>query len=47
MYFAKKDCEMMYLNYWGRLAKFGSVSQNNMERAGLRIDYTKAIWVKK
>lgn len=28
-------------------AKFGSVSQNNMERAGLRIAYTKAIWVKK
>ena len=28
-------------------AKYGSVSQNNMERAGLRIAYTKAIWVKK
>ncbi|MCM3576415.1 GNAT family N-acetyltransferase [Mesobacillus sp. AQ2] len=28
-------------------AKFGSVSQNNMERAGLSIAYTKAIWVKK
>ncbi|MGD6834488.1 GNAT family N-acetyltransferase [Sutcliffiella halmapala] len=27
-------------------AKFGSVSQNNMERAGLRIAYTKGIWVK-
>lgn len=27
-------------------AKFGSVSQNNMERAGMRIGYTKAIWVK-
>jgi hypothetical protein len=26
-------------------AKFGSVSQNNMERAGMRIGYTKAIWV--
>lgn len=26
-------------------AKFGSVSQNNMERAGLKIAYTKAIWV--
>ncbi|RFB13496.1 N-acetyltransferase [Bacillus sp. HNG] len=25
-------------------AKFGSVSQNNMERAGMRIGYTKAIW---
>lgn len=28
-------------------AKFGSNSQNNMERAGLRIAYTKAIWIKK
>nr|WP_304216488.1 GNAT family N-acetyltransferase [Fredinandcohnia onubensis] len=28
-------------------AKFGSVSQNNMERAGMRIGYTKAIWVMK
>lgn len=27
-------------------ARFGSVSQNNMERAGLRIGYTEAIWVK-
>lgn len=27
-------------------AKFGSVSQNNMERAGMGIAYTKAIWVK-
>jgi len=27
-------------------AKFGSVSQNNMERAGLNIAYTKAIWVR-
>ncbi|MBM7621044.1 GNAT superfamily N-acetyltransferase [Bacillus tianshenii] len=27
-------------------AKFGSVSQNNMERAGMRIGYTKAIWMK-
>lgn len=27
-------------------AKFGSVSQNNMERTGMRIGYTKAIWVK-
>ncbi|UFT99272.1 GNAT family N-acetyltransferase [Radiobacillus kanasensis] len=27
-------------------AKFGSVSQNNMERAGMRIAYTKAVWVK-
>lgn len=27
-------------------AKFGSVSQNNMERAGLKIAYTKAIWVR-
>lgn len=25
-------------------AKFGSISQNNMERAGLSIAYTKAIW---
>ncbi|MBT2636725.1 GNAT family N-acetyltransferase [Bacillus sp. ISL-39] len=28
-------------------AKFGSISQNNMERAGLSIAYTKAIWVEK
>ncbi|KAB8138152.1 GNAT family N-acetyltransferase [Gracilibacillus oryzae] len=28
-------------------AKFGSVSQNNMERAGMRIAYTKAIWEKR
>ena len=27
-------------------AKFGSISQNNMERAGMKIAYTKAIWVK-
>lgn len=27
-------------------ARFGSVSQNNMERAGLKIAYTKAIWVR-
>ena len=28
-------------------AKFGSISQNNMERCGMRIAYTKAIWVPK
>jgi len=28
-------------------AKFGSVSQNNMERAGMHIGYTKAIWIMK
>ncbi|MEH7225249.1 GNAT family N-acetyltransferase [Bacillus sp. JJ1566] len=28
-------------------ARFGSVSQNNMERAGMRIGYTKAIWTMK
>jgi hypothetical protein len=28
-------------------AKFGSVSQNNMERAGLKIAYSKAIWIRK
>lgn len=28
-------------------AKFASVSQNNMERAGMKIAYTKAIWVAK
>ncbi|TCJ05702.1 hypothetical protein [Cytobacillus praedii] len=26
-------------------AKYASISQNNMERSGLRIAYTKAIWV--
>ena len=28
-------------------AKFGSTSQNNMEKAGLSIAYTKAIWIKR
>lgn len=28
-------------------AKFGSTSQRNMERQGMKIAYTKAIWVKK
>jgi GNAT superfamily N-acetyltransferase len=28
-------------------AKFGSVSQNNMERAGMRIAYTKSIWIER
>lgn len=28
-------------------AAFGNVSQNNMEKAGMRIAYTKAIWVQK
>jgi hypothetical protein len=37
-----KECDLIV----GQ-AKFGSVSQNNMERAGLRIAYTKAIWIKK
>ncbi len=27
-------------------AKFGSVSQNNMEKSGLKIAYTKAIWIR-
>ena len=27
-------------------ARFGSISQNNMERAGMKIAYTKAIWTK-
>ncbi|MBT2708164.1 hypothetical protein [Bacillus sp. ISL-47] len=27
-------------------ARFGSISQNNMEKAGLKIAYTKAIWIK-
>lgn len=27
-------------------ARFGSVSQNNMEKAGLKIGYTKAIWTR-
>ncbi|MGM0834609.1 MAG: GNAT family N-acetyltransferase [Bacillota bacterium] len=37
----REECSLMV----GQ-AKFGSVSQNNMERAGLRIAYTKGIWVK-
>lgn len=28
-------------------AKFGSTSHTNMEKAGMKIGYTKAIWVKK
>jgi len=28
-------------------ARFGSTSQTNMEKAGMKIAYTKAIWVKK
>ncbi|MGG2065012.1 GNAT family N-acetyltransferase [Bacillus sp. S14(2024)] len=28
-------------------ARFGSISQNNMERAGMKIAYTKAIWTKR
>lgn len=28
-------------------AKFASISQNNMERAGMHIAYTKAIWIKR
>jgi hypothetical protein len=28
-------------------AKFASVSQNNMERAGMKVAYTRAIWVKR
>ncbi|WP_017187561.1 GNAT family N-acetyltransferase [Alkalibacillus haloalkaliphilus] len=28
-------------------ARFGAVSQNNMERVGMNIAYTKAIWVEK
>lgn len=28
-------------------AKYASISQNNMERAGLQIAYTKAIWVQR
>ena len=28
-------------------AKFASTSQNNMERAGMKVAYTKAIWVKR
>lgn len=27
-------------------ARFGSISQNNMERVGMKVVYTKAIWVK-
>ncbi|MEI4828820.1 GNAT family N-acetyltransferase [Bacillus sp. FJAT-53711] len=28
-------------------ARFGSISQNNMERTGMKIAYTKAIWMKR
>ena len=28
-------------------ATFGSISQNNMERAGMKVAYTKAIWIAK
>lgn len=39
---ASKACDLIVGE-----AKFGSASQNNMERAGMRIGYTKAIWVRK
>ncbi|THE10742.1 N-acetyltransferase [Bacillus timonensis] len=35
----EQDCSLLV----GQ-ARFGSVSQNNMERVGMRIGYTKAIW---
>ena len=38
----EKDCNLIV----GQ-AKFGSVSQNNMERAGLQVAYTKVIWIGK
>ncbi|WP_449537652.1 GNAT family N-acetyltransferase [Ferdinandcohnia sp. Marseille-Q9671] len=38
----EQDCKLLV----GQ-ARFGSVSQNNMERAGMKIAYTKSIWVKK
>lgn len=37
-----QDCDLIV----GQ-ARFGSTSQNNMERAGLGIAYTKAIWIEK
>lgn len=37
-----KDCSLIV----GQ-AKYGFVSQNNMERAGLQVAYTKAIWTEK
>ncbi|MBD8071090.1 GNAT family N-acetyltransferase [Bacillus sp. PS06] len=37
-----QDCKLLV----GQ-ARFASISQNNMERAGMRIAYTKAIWVEK
>lgn len=38
----QKECNLLVSQ-----AKFGSTSQNNMERAGFKIGYTKSIWVKK
>ncbi|PJO40753.1 GNAT family N-acetyltransferase [Lysinibacillus xylanilyticus] len=35
----KKNCSFMIGH-----AKFASISQNNMERCGLRMAYTKSIW---
>jgi hypothetical protein len=37
-----KECDLI-----AGQAKFGSTSQTNMEKAGMKIAYTKAIWVKK
>lgn len=39
---SRKGCNLLVSQ-----ARFGSISQNNMERAGFKIGYTKSIWVKK
>lgn len=42
-----KDAKLMGSKLVTGQAKFGSTSQNNMEKVGLSIAYTKAIWIKK
>lgn len=42
-----KTAKLMGCNLVTGQAKFGSTSQNNMEKAGLSIAYTKAIWLKR
>lgn len=46
----KKRIHQAYLEQCDLIAgqaKFGSTSQTNMEKAGMKIAYTKAIWVKR
>jgi len=41
------QAELMNCNVAVGQARFGTVSQNNMEKEGLKVAYTKAIWINK